>query len=290
MPQEFKHVALVGKLDDPSIRDPLTRVVPFLLQRGLSVTVDSRIADQLAPGPYAIATLEEAGRSADLVVVLGGDGTMLSAARVLAPFRVPIAGINLGRLGFLTDIPADLMENVLAAMLDGAYTEEERLMLSSVVIRKREKVFKTLATNDVVVSRGAMGSMIEFEVYVDGQFVYNLRSDGLIVCTPTGSTAYALSSGGPILHPSLGAMALVPIAPHTLSNRPIALPKSAVVTVVVVRGHDPRVNFDVQSHFELKVGDKVEIKANRHPLRLFHPEGYSYFAMLREKLHWSEKL
>lgn len=290
MAQEFKHVALVGKVDYPGIHEPFQRLIPFLHNRGLRVTIDSRIAGQLAAGPYVVATLEEAGRSADLVVVLGGDGTMLSVARVLAPYRVPITGVNLGRLGFLTDIPADVMENVLAAMLDGAYSEEERLMLSSVVIRKREKVFRTLATNDVVVSRGAMGAMIEFEVYVDGQYVYNLRSDGLIICTPTGSTAYALSSGGPILHPSLGAMALVPIAPHTLSNRPIALPKSAVVTVVVVRGHDPRVNFDVQSHFELKIGDKIEIKANRHPLRLFHPEGYSYFAMLREKLHWSEKL
>jgi len=162
--------------------------------------------------------------------------------------------------------------------------------LAVVVMRKREKIFRTVAFNDVVVSRGGMGSMIEFEVYVDGKFVYILRSDGLIICTPTGSTAYALSSGGPILHPSLPAMALVPIAPHTLSNRPIVLPKSATVTVVILKGHDPRVNFDVQSHFELQPGDKVEIKAHRHPIRLLHPEGYSYFAMLREKLHWSEKL
>lgn len=290
MPQEFKTIGLVGKLDYPGVRAPLARIVHFLQERKTKVIVAERTALHLEPGICAVGTMDDIGRQCDLVVALGGDGTMLSAGRQLAPHRVPIAGINLGRLGFLTDIPADVMENVLGAMLDGAYTEEERLMLSVVVVRKREKIFRTVAVNDVVISRGALNSMIEFEVYVDGQFVYNLRSDGLIICTPTGSTAYSLSSGGPILHPSLGAMALVPIAPHTLSNRPIALPKSATVTVVMVRGHDPRVNFDVQSHFELQTGDKVEVKSNRHPMRLLHPEGYSYFAMLREKLHWSEKL
>jgi NAD+ kinase len=290
MPEQFKTIALVGKLDYPGIHAPLTRVIKFLQERRVSVIVAERTAEILQPGACAVANMDDIGRRADLVIVLGGDGTMLSAGRQLAAYRVPITGINLGRLGFLTDIPSDVMENVLGAMLDGAYTEEERLMLSAGVVRKREKIFRTTAVNDVVVSRGAMGSMIEFEVYVDGQFVYNLRSDGLIVCTPTGSTAYSLSSGGPILHPSLSAMALIPVAPHTLSNRPIALPKSAMVTVVLVRGNAPRVNFDVQSHFELEMGDKVEIKANRHPMRLLHPEGYSYFAMLREKLHWSEKL
>ena len=290
MPQQFKTVALVGRLDDAGIRAPLTRIIRFLQTRKATVLVAELTAKHLDPGTCAVATMDDIGQQSDLVVVMGGDGTMLSAARQLAPYRVPITGINLGRLGFLTDIPAEVMENVLGAMLEGAYTEEERLMLSAVVVRKREKIFRTIAVNDVVISRGAMGAMIEFEVYVDGQFVYNLRSDGLIISTPTGSTAYSLSSGGPILHPSLPAIGLVPIAPHTLSNRPIALAKSAMVTVVMVRGHDPRVNFDVQSHFELQMGDKIEVKANRHPIRLLHPEGYSYFAMLREKLHWSEKL
>lgn len=290
MPHPFKTIALVGKLDSAGIQAPLTRIIGFLGQRKAVVLVEQGTARYLEQPLCRVATMDEIGRQSDLVVVLGGDGTLLSAARQLAPYRVPITGINLGRLGFLTDIPAEVMENVLGAMLEGAYSEEERLMLSAIIVRKREKIFRTIAVNDVVINRGGMGAMIEFEVYVDGQFVYNLRSDGLIISTPTGSTAYSLSSGGPILHPSLPAMALVPIAPHTLSNRPIALPKSALVTVVLVRGHDPRVNFDVQSHFELQVGDKVEVKANRHPMRLLHPEGYSYFAMLREKLHWSEKL
>ncbi|MES2354511.1 MAG: NAD kinase [Pseudomonadota bacterium] len=290
MPQQFQTIGLIGKLDSSGIHAPLNRIIRFLQQRKTTLVVADTTAAHLKDIDCQVGTIEEIGQRCDLVVVMGGDGTMLSAARQLAAYRVPIIGINLGRLGFLTDIPADVMEVDLAAVLDGAYTEEERLMLAVVVGRKRDKIFRTVAFNDVVVSRGGMGSMIEFEVYVDGKFVYMLRSDGLIVCTPTGSTAYALSSGGPILHPSLPAMALVPIAPHTLSNRPIVLPKSATVTVVIVKGQDPRVNFDVQSHFELQVGDKVEIKANRHPIRLLHPEGYSYFAMLREKLHWSEKL
>jgi NAD+ kinase len=290
MSQKFQTIALIGKLDYPGIRAPLIRIIRFLRERNVDVVVVDATAIHLDGDDYRVATIDEIGQQCDLVIVMGGDGTLLSAARQLADYQVPITGVNLGRLGFLTDIPVDVMETVLNAMLDGAYTEEERLLLSAVVVRKRDKIFRTLAFNDVVVSRGAMGAMIEFEVYVDGQFVYNLRSDGLIVCTPTGSTAYSLSSGGPILHPSLPAMALVPIAPHTLSNRPIALPKSATVTVVMVRGHDPRVNFDVQSYFELKTGDKVEIKAHRHSIRLLHPEGHSYFAMLREKLHWSEKL
>ena len=290
MPHQFKTIALIGKLDSAGIQTPLTRIIHFLKRKKITVLVEEGTARYLEKNLCQPVRMDEIGRQSDLVVVLGGDGTMLSAARQLSPHRVPITGINLGRLGFLTDIPAEVMETVLGAMLEGAYTEEERLMLSAVVVRKREKIFRTIAVNDVVVNRGGMGAMIEFEVYVDGQFVYNLRSDGLIISTPTGSTAYSLSCGGPILHPSLAAIALVPIAPHTLSNRPIALPKSALVTVVLVRGHDPRVNFDVQSHYELQVGDKVEVKANRHPMRLLHPEGHSYFAMLREKLHWSEKL
>ena len=290
MSQKFRRVALVGKHEYPGIAEPLLRAIRFLRERGCEVTVDSRSAQELPKGTCDSADLEDIGKKADLAVVLGGDGTMLAAARTLAPQKVPLTGINLGHLGFLTDIPADHLESVLGAMLDGAYTEEERMLLAGVVIRKREKVFRTLAVNDVVVTRGAMGSMIEFDVYVDDQFVYNLRSDGLIVCTPTGSTAYSLSAGGPILHPELPAIGLVPIAPHTLSNRPIALPSTATVTAVIVRGHLPRVNFDVQSHCELNVGDRVEIKANRQSIRLLHPEDHSYYAMLREKLHWSEKL
>ena len=290
MGKKFKNVGIIGKYDSPNLSRPLAQVIAFLVQLGYRVVVDDRAAAQLEPHTLKTAPLDKIGEHVDLVLVLGGDGTLLSVARTLAPHKVPIIGINLGRLGFLTDIPIDELETTLRAMLDGNYTYDDRMLLGASVVRKRRKVFNTLALNDVVVSRGAMGSMIEFEVYVDGQFAYNLRSDGLIIATPTGSTAYSLSSGGPILHPSLPALGLVPISPHTLSNRPIVIPSKSLVEIVLIRGSNARVNFDVQSYFDLEPDDKVIVKAHDEPIRLLHPHGYDYYAMLRQKLHWSAKL
>ncbi len=290
MGRKFKQIGIIGKYDSPNLSRPLAQVISFLIRIGYQVIVDSRAAVQLEPHTLKTAALEEIGQHVDLVIVLGGDGTLLSVARTLAPHKVPIIGVNLGRLGFLTDIPIDELETTLTTMLAGSYTYDDRTLLSATVMRKRRKVFSTLALNDVVLSRGAMGSMIEFEVYVDGQFAYNLRSDGLIIATPTGSTAYSLSSGGPILHPSLPALGLVPISPHTLSNRPIVIPSKSLVEIVLIRGPNARVNFDVQSYFDLEPDDKVVVKAHDEPIRLLHPHGYDYYAMLREKLHWSAKL
>ena len=290
MGRKFKNVGIIGKYDSPNLSRPLAQVIAFLVRMGYQVIVDDRAAAQLEPHTLKTAPLEKIGEHVDLVIVLGGDGTLLSVARTLAPHKVPIIGVNLGRLGFLTDIPIDELETTLNTMLEGSYTYDDRTLLSATVMRKRRKVFSTLALNDVVVSRGAMGSMIEFEVYVDGQFSYNLRSDGLIIATPTGSTAYSLSSGGPILHPSLPALGLVPISPHTLSNRPIVIPSKSLVEIVLIRGPNARVNFDVQSYFDLEPDDKVVVKAHDEPIRLLHPHGYDYYAMLREKLHWSAKL
>ncbi len=290
MGRKFKNVGVIGKYDSPNLSRPLAQVIAFLVRLDYQVIVDSRAAAQLEPHTLKTAPLETIGEHVDLVIVLGGDGTLLSVARTLAPYKVPIIGVNLGRLGFLTDIPIDELETTLRTMLDGSYTYDDRTLLSATVVRKRRKVFNTLALNDVVLSRGAMGSMIEFEVYVDGQFAYNLRSDGLIIATPTGSTAYSLSSGGPILHPSLPALGLVPISPHTLSNRPIVIPSKSLVEIVLIRGPNARVNFDVQSYFDLEPDDKVIVKAHDEPIRLLHPHGYDYYAMLREKLHWSAKL
>lgn len=290
MGRKFKNIGVIGKYDSPNLSRPLAQVIAFLVRLGHKVVVDDRAAAQLEPHTLKTAPLDEIGQHVDLVVVLGGDGTLLSVARTLAPHNIPLIGVNLGRLGFLTDIPIGEVETTLKAMLEERYTYDDRTLLDATVMRKRKKVFSTLALNDVVVSRGAMGSMIEFEVYVDGQFAYNLRSDGLIIATPTGSTAYSLSSGGPILHPSLPALGLVPISPHTLSNRPIVIPSKSLVEVVLIRGPNARVNFDVQSHFDLEPDDKVAVKAHEAPIRLLHPHGYDYYAMLREKLHWSAKL
>lgn len=290
MGSKFKIIGVIGKYDSPNLSRPLAQVITFLVRQGHSVVVDTRSATQLEPHTLKVADLDKMGGLVDLLLVLGGDGTLLSVARTLAPHKIPLIGVNLGRLGFLTDIPADRVEATLTPMLAGEYQQENRLLLNATVVRKGVKVFNTLALNDVVLSRGAMGSMIEFEVYVDGQFAYNLRSDGVIVGTPTGSTAYSLSSGGPILHPSLPALGLVPISPHTLSNRPIVIPSTSTVDIVLIRGPNARVNFDVQSHFELEPDDKVTVKAHADPICLLHPKSYDYYAMLREKLHWSAKL
>jgi NAD+ kinase len=232
----FKTVCLVGKPDGVGVAKPLAHLHALLRARGIAVRMDESTARLAETPPDAALPIETLFDGADLAIALGGDGTLLGIARVVADHDVPLVGINLGTLGFLTDIAADSMDTALVAMLDGAYTVEKRLLLDAEIARDGQQIFSTVALNDVVVSRGAMGSMIEFSVEVDGEFVYSLRADGLIVTTPTGSTAYALSTGGPILHPSLPAIGLVPISPHTLSNRPVAIPSNSEVRIRVLRG------------------------------------------------------
>jgi NAD+ kinase len=289
MHKPFKTICVVGKPDGIGVADSLNMLHDFLRERGLVVRMDTATARLAAIAPTVAMPQPEVFDGADLVIALGGDGTLLGIARMVADKSVPLIGINLGTLGFLTDIPAESMLPMLAAMFDGAYSLESRLLLDAEIIRDGESVFSTTALNDVVVSRGAMGSMIEFAVEVNDEFVFSLRADGIIVATPTGSTAYALSCGGPILHPSLPSIGLVPISPHTLSNRPVALPSDSVVRIRLIRGHNARVNFDVQSFFDPATDDIIIVRAHALPLRLLHPEGYSYYTMLRTKLHWAER-
>jgi NAD+ kinase len=286
----FDSVGVVGKYDSAHLTRSLEKLITFLRMRGKQVLVDNRSIDAVPSGQVRMLPLEEMGPQVDLAIVLGGDGTLLSAARRLVEHDVPVVGINLGRLGFLTDIPADSMEVMLGQILDGHFQEEPRALLSTSVLRNGVQVEETLAMNDVVVSKGARGSMVEIEVYVDGQFVYGLRADGLIVATPTGSTAYALSCGGPIIDPALHALLLAPICPHTLSHRPIALSDRSRVEIILVRGPSANVNFDVQNSFDLQEEDRIVITRSSKPARLLHPQGHSHFAMLREKLHWGAHL
>lgn len=288
MPHAFKTVAVVGKSDAASLPDVLEQVGAVLRARGITVLMDPLTARAARVPPDATVEMPSLPAKADLCVVVGGDGTLISSARLMAENGVPLVGINLGRLGFLTDIPADSAAAAVEAVLEGEFAPEQRLLLAGAVRRGRKTMIAELAMNDVVVARGATGSMIEFAVTVDGEFIYSLRADGLIVCTPTGSTAYALSVGGPILHPALQAIALVPISPHTLSNRPVALRSTSKVEVTLVRG-DARASMDMQAHFPLEPNDVVTVSAAPKHATLLHPKGYRYFGMLRQKLRWTER-
>jgi NAD+ kinase len=289
MPPAFKTVAVVGKSDAANLPEVLDQLTGVLRKRGVKVAMDAATAGAWNTSPDTTAELAQLPSHADLAVVVGGDGTLISSARLMAERGVPLVGVNLGTLGFLTDIPADGLEGAIESILDGEFISEQRTLLAGSVRRGGKTMFSSIAMNDVVVSRGAVGSMIEFAVTVDGEFIYSLRADGIIVTTPTGSTAYALSAGGPILHPALQAIALVPISPHTLSNRPVAIRGSSRVEITLVRGADSRANFDVQAHFQLEAGDVVSVSAAAKPATLLHPKGYRYFSMLRQKLRWSER-
>lgn len=283
-----KTIALIGKYNALGMGESLNELANSLADAGHVVIFDTDSAQNLALDNFPALSVADIGRSADVAIVLGGDGTMLGIARQLAPYDVPLIGINQGRLGFITDIPRDQMISVVAHILSGKHIAEERRMLEAIVVRDGEQIFSGVAFNDIVLSRGAGSGMIELRVEVDQHFMYNQRSDGLIVSTPTGSTAYALSAGGPLLHPSLGGIAMVPIAPHALSNRPIVLPDTSVISVEIVAGRDASVNFDMQSFANLNHKDKIIIKRSTHHITFLHPEDWNYYHTLREKLHWNE--
>ena len=284
----FHRVALVGRHVSPGIAEPLSRLAAFLASRGHDVVIEAETARSTELAGFPVAPAEALGARVDVAIVVGGDGTMLSIARRLAPLDVPLIGINQGRLGFLTDIPIARMEATLAAMLAGRYVEERRTLLAAEVVRADGTIDAAYALNDVVLNRGGGGTMIDCAVEIDGRFVYTMRADGIIVTTPTGSTAYALSAGGPILDPQVPAFALVPVAPHALTHRPIAVADTATIALTLERGRDAALHCDGQAHFALAEGERVTVRRALHTARFLHPEGHDYFAMLREKLHWSE--
>lgn len=290
MERSFKTIALIGKYKTPEIAEPLLTLAAFLADKGLTVVVDALTAEHLRQHPYQVIALEKMGGVVDLAVVLGGDGTMLNIARTLAPFKIPLVGVNQGRLGFLTDLSLENMQSSLEAMLHGEYITEQRMLLGTRVLRKGERVFNSLAFNEVVVHRSNVSSMIEFEVRINGEYVYTQRADGLIVSTPTGSTAYALSAGGAIVHPSLDVISLVPVCPHTLSNRPIIVSGNSAIEILMHRTEDVRVRFDSHTYFDLHLHDTLLVTRYPEPVCLLHPVGHSYYHTLREKLYWNKPL
>jgi NAD+ kinase len=284
----FSRVALVGKYQADGMQERLKDLATLLAQQGCEVYVESATASHLGLSAYPIKKVEEFSGAIDLAVVLGGDGTMLGIGRQLAGSNVPLVGINMGRLGYMTDIPIQNVQTVLPQIIAGEYEADTRTLLGAVVMRNGKEINQALALNDVVVNRSGISGMVELAVRVNGSFMYNQRSDGLIVSTPTGSTAYALSAGGPILHPRVAGILLVPIAPHSLSNRPIVLPQDIVVSIEVVDGREVIVNFDMQSQTELKSGDVIEVRQSEKTITLLHPRSHSDYKTLREKLHWNE--
>ena len=286
----FKTIALIGRYNSAEVASGLAIMGDYLRKQGREVLLEKETAAASGINGFPTADYAEIGAKADLAVVQGGDGSMLNAARHLAVHRVPLVGVNQGRLGFMTDIASAKMLDAMAEILAGRHAIEERTMLAAEVRRDGVVTLATLALNDAVVNKGAVGRLIEFLVHIDGEFVYDLRGDGLIVATPTGSTAYALSSDGPILQPSVPGFALVPICPHTLSNRPIMVSDRTVIDITLKRSIDARLHFDGQMQCDLQEGDRVVIRRAEHTIKFVHPPGYSYYAMLREKLHWSEVL
>jgi len=283
-----KTIALIGKYNAAGIGNSLTELATFLEQNGHTVLFEEDTAENYHITDFSLISADEIGKRADVAIVLGGDGTMLGIARKLAPYPVPLIGVNQGRLGFITDIPLEKMLPAIAEMLAGAYEAEKRTLLQGIVVRDGNQIFSGVAFNDIVVSRGTGSGMVELRVDVDQHFMYNQRSDGLIVATPTGSTAYSLSAGGPLMHPNLSGIVMVPIAPHALSNRPIVLADSSMIMIEIVAGRDISVNFDMQSFASLAHGDQIFIQRSAHSVTFLHPRGWNYFHTLREKLHWNE--
>jgi NAD+ kinase len=286
----FQNIGLIAKRGDAQVKDCLKVLVDFLRERHLNIVLDAPSARLLSQTDLNVAANTEAlGIHCDLIIVVGGDGTLLQAARLLAKHDVCLLGINLGRLGFLTDIYPTEIEKYLGEILDGAFLEEDRFLIYAEVYRDKHCLSYCNALNDVVIHRGTMSHMLTFDTIINGHFVNCQRADGLVVATPTGSTAYALSANGPLIHPSLNALVLVPICPHTLSSRPLVVDGDSCIQITVA--HDQRgkaqLNGDGVLCHTLMPGDNVVIE-KRQCIRLIHPQGHDYYATLRAKLDWSK--
>jgi NAD+ kinase len=292
MGQPFNCIGLIGRYGDSSVGDTLKTLSNYLKHRAIKVWLEEATANRVPDHGLETASLSTMGTSCDLVIVVGGDGTLLNAARALVGYSIPLLGINLGRLGFLVDLSASEMLVRLDEILDGHYLQEERILLYTEILREGKCVSSSDALNDVVVHKWNVARMIELDTYINGQFVNNHRSDGIIIATPTGSTAYALSSGGPILHPALDAIVLVPICPHTMSNRPIVVQGGSQIEIVVKdsgRSH-AQVTCDGQITLNIAPGDRIKIQKKDQPIRLLHPANHDPYAILRAKLHWGGQL
>ncbi len=288
----FKNIGIVGKPHNPQAAETIQTLHDYLIELQCQVWVQDSLAEDLKSESAHIVDADTLGQQVELIIVVGGDGSMLNAGRTQVQRQIPMVGINRGHLGFLTDVrPTEVPERI-SEILQGQFTEEKRFILNAEVIRNEQVVGQSKSVNDVVLHPGEVAKMLEFELFIDGQFVYSQRSDGLIVATPTGSTAYALSGGGPIVSPKVDAVVLVPMFPHTLSSRPIVIDGNSIVEIVIAQDlrHLPMVSCDGQENISLEAGDRIRIKKFPLPLRILHPKSHDYYEVLRTKLGWGQKL
>jgi len=293
MGDNFSKIGVIGKHGEAQrVSEALQILSEFLVESGKEVYLDSATSELVPTLDHKVVSRKELGELCDVCIVVGGDGTLLNAARCLARYEVPLIGVNLGRLGFLTDISIEEMITNLEKIFAGEYNEEPRGLLQASIYRQSELINASIAFNDVVVHKWNGARMLEYETYIDGKFINSTRSDGLIVSTPTGSTGYALSGGGPILHPCLHAIVLVPICPHTMTYRPIVVYADSTIVIIVkdCNQAEAQVTCDGQINLGLQPEDKIEITRHEKLVRLIHPSSYDYYSILRAKLHWGKKL
>jgi len=292
MKTEFKHVGLLGRREHPGVAQIVADLLELLDERGIEATLEDRLATLSHFEKRATKSRDAIGKSVDLAIVIGGDGSLLSAARTLVKHDTPVVGINRGRLGFLTDVSPDELYKQVAAILEGNFSTDSRFLLEVHVKRGEEVVGEAHALNDVVVNSGTSAQMVEFELAIDGEFVYRLNADGLILASPTGSTAYSLSAGGPIIYPTLDAVVLVPMFPHSLTSRPIVVQGDSEIRIDVVSRSNihPPVTCDGQVSITALPGDSIFVRKKTGRLTLLHPPDYSFYASCRDKLRWSDAL
>lgn len=289
--EPFRNIGVVGR-EGKGVAETLQRLIDFLQARNLNVVLGEFIAPLIGDHRLRVCSRKLIGEICDLIIVVGGDGSFLSASRTLSRHEAPVLGINRGRLGFLTDISPEDIEKQVGAVLDGEYRLEQRFLLDVAVKRDGEPVGVGEALNDVVVNSGTSAHMMEFDLFIEGEFVYRQRSDGLIIATPTGSTAYSLSGGGPIMHPKLDALVLVPMFPHTLSSRPIVVDGNSEIKIVIggTNQMHPPVTCDGQVSITTQPGDMIYVTKKPHKMKLIHPLDHSFYASCRDKLGWGGRL
>ena len=289
---QFKHIAIVANTHISQVQSSVEQLAELLASRDINVLLEEKTAQLLSGLELPVVSEQDLQSGVDLVIVVGGDGSMLAAARNLVEYGVPLMGVNRGRLGFLNDILPDDIDRDVSRVLAGDYVESSRFLLEVEIRRGERMIGQGSALNDVVLHPGKSVRMMEFELSIDGKFVYSQRSDGLIVSTPTGSTAYALSGGGPILHPNLDAIGLVPMNPHTLTSRPIVVSGNSAIQILVGARNKlhPFVTCDGQEYIKTEPGDMIHIRKMDKLLKLIHPPEHNFYQTCRSKLGWGSRL